>query len=158
MSIFGIIFCYKYYFWVFPIALVLYNCPLSRETPPIFFWIILFNSSIYLCLFPFYDLFCLVALLKIVLNAFWLHAYFIKTRKVSVISLLCFKLHFMHSIFYCIVIMFVCLFVACFIVLEFSEGNEDFCSCYYCSPCYQGKWHIHKFPKYFLYAWVVYFP
>ena len=38
---------------------------------------------------------------------------------------------------------FICCVLNCglFHVLEFSERNEDFCNCYSCSSCCQGKWH-----------------
>ena len=75
---------------------------------------------------------------------------FLQTRKLSLMFFLWFYLHFMHSIFYCIVIIFVWLLLFClfmcglFILLVYSESHEDFGGCYSCHSCCQGKWHTSK--------------
>ena len=46
-----------------------------------------------------------------------------------------------------------------FDVLDFTERNEDLSTVEDpTSPFVKGKWHIHKLPTIFVYAWLLYFP
>ena len=46
-----------------------------------------------------------------------------------------------------------------FDVLDFAERNEDFLQLKLLPLLFvKGKWHIHKLPTIFVYAWLIYFP